>query len=260
MNKNNLITLELHRQSLGLDENQRSVWLRNIIKETIPTNKIAICICDMWDKHWSSGASARVSELAIKMNNVVKIARSKGIQIIHAPSDTLAFYTQNPARQRLIIKDEKQKKSANKFFKHLKPARVQLPINDSDGGSDTPQSDLYRRDKKVWTRQIATIEIDDLQDGISDKGPEIYSFLKERGINTYLIMGVHTNMCILHRSFGIRMMNQLGLKVALVRDLTDAMYNPAKPPYVSHAEGTALVCDYIEKFYCATIQSKDLTE
>jgi hypothetical protein len=34
--------------------------------------------------------------------------------------------------------------------------------------------------------------------------------------------------------------------VALVRDLTDAMYNPARPPYVSHADGTRLVIEYIE--------------
>jgi hypothetical protein len=51
-----------------------------------------------------------------------------------------------------------------------------------------------------------------------------------------------------------------GKRVALVRDLTDAMYNPARPPYVSHAEGTRLVVEYIEKFWCPTVASRGLLE
>jgi hypothetical protein len=46
-----------------------------------------------------------------------------------------------------------------------------------------------------------------------------------------------------------------GYRTLLVRDLTDAMYNPERAPYVSHGVGTALVVDYIEKFYCPTIDS-----
>jgi hypothetical protein len=71
-------------------------------------------------------------------------------------------------------------------------------------------------------------------------------------------MGVHTNMCILNRSFGIKKMLGRGFKAALVRDLTDAMYNPEQPPYVSHHEGTRLVVEYIEKKYCPTIDSGQL--
>ena len=44
----------------------------------------------------------------------------------------------------------------------------------------------------------------------------------------------------------------------LVRDLTDAMYNPQRAPYVSHAEGTELVIQYIEKYWCPTARSSDL--
>jgi hypothetical protein len=43
-----------------------------------------------------------------------------------------------------------------------------------------------------------------------------------------------------------------------VRDLTDAMYNPAMRPYVSHAEGTRLVIEYIEKFWCPSVESAQL--
>jgi len=65
-------------------------------------------------------------------------------------------------------------------------------------------------------------------------------------------------MCILNRPFGVKALVRRGVPVALVRDLTDTMYNPARPPYVSHDEGTRLVIEYIEKFWCPTIMSRDL--
>jgi hypothetical protein len=45
----------------------------------------------------------------------------------------------------------------------------------------------------------------------------------------------------------------------LVRDLTDAMYNPASRPFVSHAAGTELVIEYIEKYWAPTTTSAALT-
>ena len=49
-----------------------------------------------------------------------------------------------------------------------------------------------------------------------------------------------------------------GVNMTLVRDLTDAMYNPMTWPYVSHEQGTQLVIEYIEKFWCPTIDSDQL--
>ena len=72
-------------------------------------------------------------------------------------------------------------------------------------------------------------------------------------------MGVHTNMCVLGRSFAIKQMVRWGVNAVLARDLTDAMYHPFKPPYVSHEAGTQLIIEYIEKFWCPTILSGDLT-
>src|SRR4030043_1277778 len=42
-------------------------------------SETAIIICDMWDQHWCKGAAERVAEMAPFMNNVVSIAREKGI-------------------------------------------------------------------------------------------------------------------------------------------------------------------------------------
>ena len=71
-------------------------------------------------------------------------------------------------------------------------------------------------------------------------------------------MGVHTNMCVLGRSFAIKAMTRIGIDCVLVRDLTDAMYNPRKAPFVNHQAGTELVIEYIEKYWCPTVLSQDL--
>jgi hypothetical protein len=74
-----------------------------------------------------------------------------------------------------------------------------------------------------------------------------------------MIMGVHTNMCVLGRPFGLRNMARYGKNVVLVRDLTDTMYNPKSWPYVDHFTGTDLIIEHIEKYVCPTITSTVLT-
>ncbi len=202
----------------------------------------------MWDRHWSRGATERVAEMAPRMNKVVAAARNRGVQIIHAPSGTMDDYNDTVARHRIRLAASVP---PPEDFERSSPP---LPIDDSDGGSDTGETEA----RHVWTSQHDAIEIDQEHDVVSDDGHEIYSFLQQESIRQVLIMGVHTNMCILNRSFGIKQMVKWGVNIALVRDLTDAMYNPASSPYVEHDRGTELVVNYIEKFWCPTIPSSDL--
>jgi len=202
----------------------------------------------MWDKHWSRGANERVAAMVPRMNAVVQAARAMGVTIIHCPSETMPFYKDHPARKRMI---ESPQTEMPKERAHDDPPQ---PIDASDGGSDTGEAPWFR----AWTRQHPAIEIDGQKDGISDDGQEVWNFVKQKNVKNLIVMGVHTNMCVLHRPFAIKTMVRRGMNVFLVRDLTDAMYNPARPPYVSHAEGTRLVIEYIEKFWCPTITSEAL--
>ena len=63
---------------------------------------------------------------------------------------------------------------------------------------------------------------------------------------------------ILNRSFAIRQMTKWGIRCILIRDLTDAMYDPQDAPYVSHERGTEMVIEHIEKYWAPTITSTDL--
>lgn len=216
--------------------------------------RIALCICDVWDRHWSRGATRRVNELAPRVNDLATALRSAGALVIHAPSGTLDAYEGTPARLRAEALD----------LLRFPPARppVQwpaLPIDDSDGGSDTDAGDGGETpDTPVWTRQHPAITIDHERDIISDLGAEIYTTIVERDITHYIITGVHANMCIINRTFGIKEALGWGVRAFFTRDLTDAMYNPARAPYVSHDEGTRLVTGYIERFLCPTILARDV--
>ena len=215
----------------------------------IPVSKVAIVICDMWDKHWCRGATERCDAIAARMAPLIAEARKKGVQIIHAPSDCMAFYEGTPQRARMANAPRAHLVQLKKFEKE-----APLPIDDSDGGCDTGESSYL-----AWTRQNPRIDIGEF-DGVSQDGTEIAGFLKSKGISHVIIMGVHTNMCVLNRSFAIKQMTKWGFSCVLVRDLTDTMYNPAMPPKVSHDEGTNLVVRFIEDHWCPTTTSKELLE
>lgn len=221
-------------------------WREVQLEQTLPVSRTAIVICDMWDKHWCSGASHRVDALAARMNPVLEKARAAGVQIIHAPSETMDFYKDSPQRLRILAL---AKATPPPGLGLTDPA---LPIDDSDGGCDTPDK-FYT----AWTRENAALRIAP-EDVISDNGNEIYAFLKSRGIDNVLIMGVHTNMCVLNRTFAIKQMTNWGEHCILVRDLTDSMYNPKDRPFVPHDEGTELVIEHIEKYWAPTVLSDEL--
>lgn len=223
-------------------------WQEVQIAQALPVSRTAVVICDMWDKHWCSGASARVDALAARMNPVLEALRAAGVQVIHAPSETMSFYKETLQRLRILAIE---KISPPPALGLTDPA---LPIDDSDGGCDTPDH-FYQ----AWTRENAALRIAP-GDVISDDGSEIYSFLKTRGIENLLIMGVHANMCILNRTFAIKQMTNWGERCILVRDLTDAMYNPKARPFVSHAQGTELVIEHIEKYWAPTVLSEQLLQ
>jgi len=246
--------LELHarsRQAVAPGAKEYRV-VEQLVKWDPP--KTAIIICDMWNQHWCKGATARVAEMAPRLNAVLQAARRRGVLIIHAPSDTMAYYAEYPQRQRAQTAPKAQAPTDLGKWRGLNLAEEgPLPIDDSDGGcDDVPPCP----GGGPWKHQIATLQILP-EDIISDRGDEVYNVLQQLGIENVIILGVHTNMCVLGRSFAIRQMVRLGKNVLLMRDLTDTMYNSRRRPFVSHFVGTDLVVEHIEKHWCPTITSVD---
>lgn len=239
-------------------------------EETWDPAHTALIVCDVWDLHHSINAVRREEEFAPRLNEVVREARRRGVTIIHAPSGCMDSYADHPARRRAV---------ATPIVANLPvdiqdwcsriPAEEQgvYPLDQSDGGVDDDPAELKEWAAKLaamgrdpgrpWKKQSDLVPIEP-QDYISDRGDEVWSILESKGITHVILTGVHTNMCVLGRPFGLRQMAKNGKRVVLMRDMTDTMYNPARWPYVSHFTGTDLIIEHIEKYVCPTITSDQL--
>lgn len=256
-----LLSLRLRSRAVSRGGRKPRVSEREV---TWDPSRTALILCDMWDDHWCQSAARRVVEMAGPLNETVKVARRRGVFVIHAPSTCTGFYEGTPQRRRAkeapfhptpvpLVTSPRW----GTAWCWTDPAREGvLPIDDSDMGCDCQPTKCEIR--APWTRQIAAIEIAD-EDAITDDGQETWNLLSARKIENVILCGVHLNMCVLGRPFAIRQQVRLGKTVALMRDMTDTMYNPERPPGVAHFEGTRLMVEHVERYWCPTFVSTDLT-
>ncbi len=210
--------------------------------------RTAVLVVDMWDKHWCQDAARRVTEIAPRMNELVTKLRERGVLVIHCPSECMKFYEDHPARKRAQAAPRSVPPAAK--LKNEGP----FPIEVVHGGCTDAEP---QREVRVWNRQIETMKISD-DDAISDSAEEVFNLLLARNIENVIVMGVHTNMCIIARPFAIRAIASRGFNVALVRDMTDSMYSPLGKPHVDHFAGNDLVVEWLEKYLCQTITSDQI--
>jgi nicotinamidase-related amidase len=222
----------------------------------------------MWDLHHSLNATLRLKEMAPRMDQLLKNARARGVLIIHAPSNCMETYKDHPARQRAVAVPRSKSLPADigKWCYQI-PSETKgtYPIDQAKGENDDDPSaqeqwlaklsSMGREPGHPWKSETDLLTIDEGADMISDSGEEIWSILEDRKIDHVILTGVHTNMCVLGRPFGLRQMARNGKDVMLLRDLTDTIYNPERAPYVNHFAGTDLIIAHIERYVCPTITS-----
>lgn len=259
------LTLRLYRPS-ALQEYHRVTE-----PATWQMESTAVIVCDVWDQHHCYNAVQRLNEFTPRLNQFLAEARRRGATIIHAPSDCMETYAEHPARKRAIDAPSVQQPPAGiaDWCSRIPQEEEAIyPIDQSDGGEDDePQQhaawaaqlkSLGRNPGMPWKSQSPDIEIDGEREYISDRGDEVWNILAARGIQHVILTGVHANMCVLGRPFGLRQMVRNGKDVIFLRDLSDSMYNPARWPYTDHFTGHDLVVAHIERYVCPTITSDQL--
>ena len=123
--------------------------------------------------HHCLNAVRRLEQFAPRLNEVLTVARDRGVTIIHAPSDCMEAYVDHPARHRA-----QQAPRADSLpydvasWCSLVPAEEQAryPIDQSDGGEDDdPEEHLAwaaklkamgRNPGTPWKSQNKVITID----------------------------------------------------------------------------------------------------
>lgn len=239
--------------------------------EVWDANRTAVIVCDMWDSHHCVNAVRRVAQLAPRIDSFCAELRERGAIIIHAPSSCVDYYQDHPARQRVasVPKAKKMPSDIATWCNQIpSEEHAAYPLDQSAGGEDDDPADHQqwatrleadgRNPRSPWKSQVGVIKIDGVKDFISDSGEEIWSILDAEGIDNVVLVGVHTNMCVLGRPFGLRRLSAAGKNVVLCRDLTDTMYDPNAWPYANHFTGTDLIVSHIEKFVCPTISSEQI--
>jgi nicotinamidase-related amidase len=226
------------------------------MRDELEPRDAAVIVCDMWDAHHCVSAARRVAEMAPRMNAVIIGLRCQGALIIHAPSDCVDFYGGTPARRRALAAPEVRTPVSIDWnsWDHEPDATLSTTLTAPGGCScDSPEPCGAGHPPYPWTRQTPLIEIDQ-NDAVSDDGQEIYNLLEQRRIDDVIVMGVHTNICILARPYGIRQLVYFGKRPLLCRDLTDAFHRDPR----GHAWGTRQIVEHIERRWCPTVTSDQL--
>lgn len=216
----------------------------------------ALIICDMWDQHHCVSAAARVAEMAPRMNDVVSTLRRQGSLVIHAPSSCMEFYGGTAARRRATDAPPSLSSASfgwNDWDPDWEQALPQGMLDPGPCSCDSVDPCCESGPPYPWTRQIETIDVK-AGDAVSDDGREVFNLLEQEQIGPVLVMGVHTNLCVLGRPFGIRQLVYLEREPLLCRDLTDSFHRSD----VGHFRGTELVVEHIERYWCPSITSDQL--
>jgi nicotinamidase-related amidase len=230
--------------------------LRTVLRRDWDPARAAVVICDMWDAHHCVSAAARVAEIAPRMNEVIAGLRAQGALVVHAPAGCMDFYRGSPARLRAARaprrvppvpidwndRDEARESALPATLTGPAPCSCDSAEPCGKGGPPYP-----------WTRQIAAIDIAS-EDAVSDDGAELFNLLEQRGIVDVVVMGVHANMCVLGRPYGIRQLVYLGKQPLLCRDLTDSFHRDPR----GHFWGTRRIVAHIERHGCPTVTSDQL--
>lgn len=174
-----------------------------IIEQTASWNlaKTAIILVDLWDTHSCQSAAKRVAEMAPHVNRTITAARHKGAFIIHAPSDCMDFYKDAPQRRRAI--EAPRADAPIKFQWNYFNPNHEGPLAEKleKGGCSCDTAEPCGPSRIVWKRQIETIQIHDA-DAITADGQEVFNLLQARGIDNVILIGVHTNRCVLAGRLG----------------------------------------------------------
>lgn len=208
-------TITLKLRSIEHDGTPALQLVHVVAEEQWNLEQTAIIVCDVWDYHHCLNAVRRLEEFAPRLNHVLMSARARGAVVIHAPSDCMPSYADHPARLRATQTPTAANLPPNivHWCSRLRSELGDYPIDQSDGGEDDdPQEHaewaakleaMGRNPGMPWQKQSDLISIDRDKDYISDRGDEVWNILESRGIKNVILTGVHCNMCVLGRPFGL---------------------------------------------------------
>lgn len=237
--------LQIRGLTLELQRRDPTTGVATIQTESVDPKRVAIIAVDMWNWHWCKTSTERVSALVPRMNKSLEQARALGMTVFLCPTDVADNYVGTPMVERVLAVDPIPMPQG--------PDLVCPPAPDGGGctcGRERCQGNFG------WDGMHPDLSIG--PDDLMPNDPErLYTLCKERGITHIIFFGVHTQVCLLGKSVGLRAMTRAGFKCALARDLTDA-HGRYEPGVETPDDFTSKVVAHFEKHLAATVNFADM--
>ena len=288
-----LLAFDYSRPAAGNASSYFAVAVRQLLDDNLTVKEdlqlwsarhTAILVVDMWAFHPCKTMMRSVQAIVNRMNDTIAAARSRGSLIIHSPSQGVEEMSVMYPAQRLKMRRAAQKcalnspcfkrtfgknatlEDADKWFLHRRGSDVEpeLPIPVGPADALCPDDDVMPNPEIPFYlhAQHPGVGIGD-QDGLSDSTIEIVGALLHHDIRHVVVMGRAANLCLLLRPFALRRLTRIRRSsaaadrwdVVLARDLTDILYDPRQPPYLSHVQAKDLVVRHIERYLCGSVDS-----
>jgi nicotinamidase-related amidase len=216
-------------------------------QEKVDSRKVAVVVIDPWDFHWCMTAAERVVAMIPRWNRALECARQMGMTIIWDPSDVAGTYAGYPQREKLLG----QKLIPVPDVQEMPPVKFTAP-----GGMCMCGPGIECIVDYGWDGMAPDLKMAET-DFITSSTEEVYTLLKNRGIDHIIYMGLHTNVCLFGKPGALKFMVQAGLNCMLARDINDAItiYDPAKG--YTPDTGTQQTDDDLERAGVPTINVVD---
>lgn len=215
-------------------------------EKTFESSQVGVLVIGMWSGHQCLVADRILHELSPKVNSFLKVCRSKNMKVIFGSSSLTKLPKYAPLR-----KNMKGLSFAKLVDKGL--CFPPIPFDDSDGGVNEKNPNFKRDEVDLHP----SIEVCDT-DAMSDNSKEILNYLHHHNLKLLLVVGVHTNMCVLDRPYGIKNLARYGFPMAIVRDLTDPMVKPDGVKVKDRDDAKDKIVKFIEQYFCPSVDSRDL--
>ncbi len=210
-------------------------------RRVLDPRQVGVVVVDVWNWHWCKTATARVAALVPRMNRALEGARQLGMTVMLCPTDVVDNYVGWPQREVVLAMPKVDVPPLQ---------RIDCPAPADGGGCACgPERCMGNYG---WDGMHPELRID-ARDLMPDSLAKVYTICKQRGLTHLIYMGVHTQVCLLGKSIGLRNLKAAGMDCILARDLTDAHpgYDPARG--FTPDRHTAEVVAHFERYLAPSI-------
>jgi len=235
----------------GVASNPNIIAREHYVQERY--DRMALIVVDLWDTHWCKTAASRIERLLIPpLNLALREARKRGMLVIHAPTDIVAFLEQRGNAGERRMRDNARRYTTRAKLDALRATTsiVDMAYEAARRTRVLPRpagcmcsADPHERceEQYGWSALHPLLDVDPENDVlVADDLVELVAVLEGRGIERVVYVGAHLNLCIssakrismysLNQTWShVRKTDQSVDGILFARDLVDAFttYRPA---------------------------------